>query len=161
VSLAWERFGVRVEIPGREPYEATTLQEIGRYEFDRLRSGAVIPCRVDPRRPSNVLLIVDGDNELTGTVDSRQILESGRPGRARVRDVRLLDVTAPGSGDPVAMLSLEVHEEGAAPRGLEGPYRIPPAHASLAVPDAWLVVGIVGQHDPDGVAVDWDATAAT
>jgi hypothetical protein len=157
-SLAWQRFGVRVEIPGREPYEATTLQEIGQHEFDHLQQGAVVPCRVDPDEPSSVLLIVDGDNALTGTVDSRQILAAGRPGRARVRAVRLLDVTAPGSGDPVAMLSLEVHEEGVAPWGLEGPYRIPPEHAALAVPDAWLAIGIVGDHDPDGVAVNWDAS---
>lgn len=156
-TLAWHRFGVRVEIPGREPYEATTLQEIGRYEFDCLQPGAVVPCRVDPGSPTNVLLIVDGDNALAGTVDSRQILETGRPGRARVREARPLDVTAPGSGDPVAMLSLEVHEEGVPPWGLEGAYRIPPAHAERAVPDSWLTVGIVGDQDPNGVAINWDA----
>lgn len=156
---AWHRFTVRVEVPGHHPYEATMLQEIGRYEFERLRPGAVVPCRVDPEASSVVLLIVDGDNDVAATVDSRQILAAGRRGRARVRALRMLDIRAPGSGDPIAMLSLEVHEAGSAPWGLEGAYRIPPERVDGLVADTWLVVGIVGEHDPDGVAVDWDATA--
>ncbi|OBK46988.1 hypothetical protein A5655_08350 [Mycobacterium sp. 1081908.1] len=46
--------GLRVEIPGREPYDATVWQVIDRTQVAAMESGAAFPVEVDSADPRNV-----------------------------------------------------------------------------------------------------------
>src|SRR6266496_527000 len=53
------RFEVRIEVPGRDPYEVTITQSFqGGCESEGLKEGALIDCRVDPKNDQRVLLLV-------------------------------------------------------------------------------------------------------
>ena len=48
------RIGLRVQIPGREPYDVTLQQPVDPMVTAALQSGAAIPVQVDPVNPQNV-----------------------------------------------------------------------------------------------------------
>ena len=50
-------FTVKVELPGRDPYEAAFWHSFDRAEWERLQPGAQVECRVDPENPKRVLLL--------------------------------------------------------------------------------------------------------
>ena len=50
-------FKARIEIPGREPYEAKVKQTYGYSDWKGLQKGMVVDCRVSPDDPGLVLLI--------------------------------------------------------------------------------------------------------
>ena len=50
-------FTVKVELPGREPYEAKFWHAFDRAQWEKLQPGAQVQCRVDPENPQRVLLI--------------------------------------------------------------------------------------------------------
>jgi hypothetical protein len=52
------RFVVRIETGDRPAYECTILQTVTHAEWERLRLGATVDCRIDADRPNLALLIV-------------------------------------------------------------------------------------------------------
>jgi hypothetical protein len=50
-------FTVRVELPGRDAYEAKFWHAFDRGQWEKLQPGALVDCRVDPENPQRVLLI--------------------------------------------------------------------------------------------------------
>src|SRR5882757_8766420 len=103
------RFRARVEVPGSDPYELDVTQSFeGGYESEGLKEGAIVECRVDAKDPKRVLLIAPEANQprVTG-VDSSDILRDGMRATARIERSNRLEMTAPGTGDPMYELVME------------------------------------------------------
>ena len=107
------RFLVRVEIPGRDPYEATVIQSFrGGYESAGLKQGALVECRVDMKNDERVLLIApEPDERRVTAVDSSAILANGERATATVERARKLEARTPGSGDPIYELVMKMTSE--------------------------------------------------
>jgi hypothetical protein len=50
------KIGLRVEIPGRAPYDVTIRQNVRVIHLARVQPGAAIPVQVDPANPQKVLI---------------------------------------------------------------------------------------------------------
>jgi hypothetical protein len=48
------RIGLRVEVPGRQPYEVTVRRDVDLIHLSRLQPGATIPVQVDATNPQKV-----------------------------------------------------------------------------------------------------------
>ena len=48
------RIGLRVQVPGRQPYDVTVKRTVQLNHLARVQPGATIPVSVDPTRPENV-----------------------------------------------------------------------------------------------------------
>jgi hypothetical protein len=152
------RFRVRVEIPGREPYEVQVTQSFGSgYEYAGLQKGALIECRVDPEDEKRVLLVAPEPDEQRMTVmDSSQILAKGDRATGTIVDARDLEVTAPGTKDPMFLLNLELRSESEAkPWKVEIGQRVPEGAHKMIEPGSELTVAYLEVDEGDSVAVDW------
>jgi len=45
-------FTVKVELPGRDPYEAKFWHSFDRHQWERMQAGTEVECRVDPETRS-------------------------------------------------------------------------------------------------------------
>ncbi|MDP9187893.1 MAG: hypothetical protein M3O25_01435 [Actinomycetota bacterium] len=161
VHNAVASFSVRVEIEGREPYDAKTKQSFGRYEWDRLRPGAVVECRVDRSDDQKVLLIVPEPGELeVTTVSSAQILADGIRASAKVTESAPLGQTAPDTDDPIYLLNLEL-TSGAEPEPwkVQIGQRVPKGAEELVAAGGELKAAYIEVDGGDSVAIDWPASS--
>ena len=150
-------FRFRVEIPGREPYEVKSWQKYGRYSWERMRPGALVECRVHPENEQRVLLVVpEPDQVLVSIMDSAQIREQGKRAGATVLQTAKLDQTAPGSGDPLDLMNLELRsDERAEPWKVQIGQRVPKGAEKLIADGSELQVAYMEVDKGDSVAVDW------
>jgi hypothetical protein len=153
-------FRFRVEVPGREPYEVKNWQTVGRYSWERMRPGALVECRVHPDNEQRVLLVPPEPGELpVSMMDSSQIVERGKRATATVLQSAKLDQTAPGSGDPLYLMNLELRsEEEADPWKVQIGQRVPKGAVELIADGSELRVAYMEIDKGDSVAVDWKAT---
>jgi hypothetical protein len=155
------RFRVRVDIPEREPYEVTITQSIrGGYESEGLKEGALVACRVDPKNEQRVLLVApEPDERRVVGVDSSEILAEGKRATARIEQANKLEVKAPGSGDPMYELVMEMRSNAEAePWAIRIGQRVPAAGEDLVKKGAELTVAYLEVDDGHSAAVDWPAS---
>jgi hypothetical protein len=155
------RFRVRIEIPEREPYEATITQSFrGGYESDGLKEGALVACRVDPKNDQRVLLVApEPDERRVIGVDSSQILAEGKRATARIEQANKLEVTAPGSGDPMYELVMEMRSgTEREPWTIRIGQRVPAGGEDLVEEGGELTVAYLEVDDGHSAAVDWPAS---
>jgi len=62
--------GLRVEIPGRQPYDVSVQQGFVPWQMDRIQPGRTVPVQVDPANPQNVR--IDFTQSITGPPSSAQ-----------------------------------------------------------------------------------------
>jgi hypothetical protein len=155
------RFQVRIELAGRDPYEVTITQSFqGGYESDGLKEGALIACRVDPKDEKRVLLLAPEPDErrVTG-VDSSGILASGKRATGQVEKSIKLEVTAPGSGDPMYELVMEMRSKTEPdPWRIHIGQRVPTGAEDLVREGAELTVAYLEVDEGHSAAVDWPAS---
>ncbi len=101
------KFRARIELPGREPYEANVWQKYSGLEWQGMQTGALIECRVDPYNPKLILLCPPEPDE-TRTMDSATILARGTSASAKVLESKDAGKVVPGS--ELAAAYLEVDE---------------------------------------------------
>jgi hypothetical protein len=155
------RFRVRVEIPEHDPYEVTITQSFrGGYESEGLKEGALVACRVDPKNDQRVLLLApEPDERRVIAVDSSDILAKGKRATARIEQANKLDVTAPGSGDPMYELVMEMRSDAETePWAIRIGQRVPAGAEKLVRKDGELTVAYLEVDDGHSAAVDWPAT---
>lgn len=156
------RFQVRVEIPERDPYELTITQSFrGGYESEGLKEGALVACRVDPKNDQRVLLLApEPDEQRVIAVDSADILAKGERATARIEKASKLDVKAPGSGDPMYELVMEMRSDAEAePWAIRIGQRVPAGAEKLVKKGSELTVAYLEVDDGHSAAVDWPATS--
>ena len=160
VSIAAGTFKFRVEVPGREPYEVKSWQDYGRYAWERMRPGALIECRVHPDNPQRVLLVPPEPGEVpVSMMDSSQIVAQGNRATATVLQTAKLDQTAPGSGDPLYLMNMELRSEDEAKSWkVQIGQRVPKGAVDLIADGGELQVAYMEVDEGDSVAVDWKAT---
>jgi len=154
-------FQVKVELPDRDPYEVTITQSFrGGYESEGLKEGALIDCRVDPKNDQRVLLLAPESDErrVTG-VDSSDILAKGKRATARIEQANKLKVKAPGSGDPMYELVMEMRSDAEAePWAIRIGQRVPAGGEDLVKKGGELTVAYLEVDDGHSAAVDWPAS---
>jgi hypothetical protein len=156
------RFRARVEVPGSDPYELDVTQSFaGGYESQGLKEGAIVECRVDAKDPKRVLLIAPEPNQLRVTaVDSSDILRDGGRATARIERSNRLEVTAPGSGDPMYELVMEMRsEDESKPWRIRIGQRVPAEAEEMVSEGSELTVAYLEVDDGHSAAVDWPATS--
>lgn len=172
------RFTVRVMLPGEEPYEINVWQSFWKREWELLKPGSTVLCRVDPNHRKRALLLVpetaetlaaaapkrrakgfslDLSNRLRRRpVDSAELLAAGRPARATVLGAEATGQTAPGTDDPVYMLRLELRaEDGPEVWQVEFPQRVPRTEVGAVAEGSELDAAFTGVDDPARVAIRW------
>jgi hypothetical protein len=152
------RFHLRVELPGREPYEVKVTQSFqGGYEYAGLREGALIECRVDPKNQKRVLLVApEPDEQRVSVMDSSQILTDGLRTTAIVSDSKDLGMNAPGTEDPIYELVMEMRADGESKSWtVRIGQRVPLGAEELVAKGAELTVAYLEVDEGDSVAVDW------
>jgi hypothetical protein len=157
VSQAAAAFRFRVELPGREPYEVRNWQDFGRYAWERMQPGAVVECRVDPDNEQRVLLVPPEPGEVpVSMMDSSQIIAEGKRATGIVMRSARLDKTAPGSGDPLFLMNLELRSD-AEPEAwkVQIGQRVPKGAEGLIADGSELQVAYLEVDEGDSVAVDW------
>jgi hypothetical protein len=155
------RFRVRIEIPEREPYEVTITQSFrGGYESEGLKEGALVACRVDPKNDQRVLLLApEPDERRVTAVDSSDILAKGTRATARIERSNNLDVKAPGSGDPMYELVMEMRSDAETePWAIRIGQRVPAGAEKLVKKGGELTVAYLEVDEGHSAAVDWPAT---
>jgi hypothetical protein len=156
------RFHVRVELPGRAAYEAKVTQSFGGgYESAGLKEGALVECRVDPKNEKRVLLLApEPDERRVSVVDSSHILAKGKRARATVSESKDLEMTAPGTEDPVYLLRLELRSDDEPdPWDVEIGQRVPRGAEKLVETGGQLTAAYLEVDNGDSVAVDWGASS--
>jgi hypothetical protein len=167
------RFTVTIEIPDQQPYETNVWQEFMGDEWERMRPGMQVPCKVDPEKHELVWLTPTGLQDpgkqgrgvsidlgrLFGgdrITDSSQLLATGRRATARVLSSRRMGKKAPGTDDEFFLLDLELtadHE----PKSWKANFgqRVPKGAEEMVGEGKELQVAFDGSQ----VAVDWPATS--
>jgi hypothetical protein len=152
------RFHLRIELPGRKPYMAKVTQSFGGgYEYHGLKKGALVECRVDPNDAKRVLLLAPEPNQpKMSWVESSQILAKGKRARAIVTESRELEMTAPGTDDPVYLLRLQLRSDDEPdPWDVEIAQRVPRGAEKLVEDGGQLSVAYLEVDEGDSVAIDW------
>jgi hypothetical protein len=161
VSDSIVSFRVRIDVPGRESYETKVTQTImGGHVHDSLQKDAMVECRVDRKDASKVLLIPPEIDELKITaVDSSDILAKGKRATARIERASMLDVKAPGSGDPMYELVMEMRSDAEPePWAIRIGQRVPAGAEKLVKKGGELTVAYIEVDDGHSAAVDWPAS---
>lgn len=93
-------------------------------------------------------------------MDSSQIVAEGKRATATVTQSARLDKTAPGSGDPLFLMNLELRS-GAEPKPwkVQIGQRVPKGAEGLIAEGSELQVAYMEVDKGDSVAVDWRATS--
>jgi hypothetical protein len=154
-------FRVQIDVPGRESYETKVTQTImGGYVHDSLKKGALVECRIDPDDDRKVLLVPPEMEERKVTaVDSAGILAEGKRATARIEQANELDVKAPGSGDPMYELIMEMRSDAEpAPWRIRIGQRVPAGAEEMVREGGELTVAYLEVDDGHSAAVDWPAT---
>ena len=146
--------GLRVSIPGREPYDAEHKQWT--FDHNPPHEGMGVNVKVNPEDPQ--VLVVDWRNPPhipeTGGKSIAGILATGVPGRAVIRRFESTNAVAPDNGDPVLYFVLDVSVEVRDPYELRLFHRVPSGDrprvtVGLDVPIKALPL------DPNEIAIDW------
>ncbi len=162
VSDSIVRFRVQIDIPGRDSYEAKVTQTImGGHVHDSLQKGAMVECRVDPNDEKKVLLVPpEIDGRKVTAVDSADVLAEGKRATARIEQANELDVKAPGSGDPMYELVMEMRSnDEPEPWRIRIGQRVPAGAEDLVREGGELTVAYLEVDDGHSAAVDWAATS--
>lgn len=152
------RFHVRVELPGGEPYEVKLTQSFrGGYEYEGLKTGALVECRIDPKNEKRVLLIApEPDGQRVSMMDSSQILAHGDRATAVVIKSNDLGMAASGTDDPVYELVMEMRAESEPkPWTVRIGQRVPKEAEELVKNGMELQVAYLEVDEGDSAAVDW------
>jgi hypothetical protein len=155
------RFRVRVDIPGRDSYEVTITQSFaGGYESAGLKEGALVECRVDPNDETKLLLLApEPDERRVTAVDSSGILAQGKRATATVEQANKLKVKAPGSGDPMYELIMEMRSDTETnPWTIRIGQRVPAGAEKLVKVGDELTVAYLEVDEGHSAAVDWPAS---
>ncbi|HEX3563194.1 MAG TPA: hypothetical protein VHU24_10185, partial [Solirubrobacterales bacterium] len=156
-------FRARVEVPGSDPYELDVTQSFeGGYESEGLKEGAIVECRIDAKNPKRVLLIAPEANQprVTG-VDSSDILREGMRATARIERSNRLEMTAPGTGDPMYELVMEMRsEDESEPWRIRIGQRVPADAEEMVSEGRELTVAYLEVDAGHSAAVDWPATSS-
>jgi hypothetical protein len=162
VSESIVSFRVQIDIPGRESYETKVTQTImGGYVHDSMKKGVLVECRIDPDDDRKVLLVPPELEERKITaVDSAGILAEGKRATARIEQANELDVKAPGSGDPMYELIMEMRAEYEPARWkIRIGQRVPAGAEDLVTEGAELTVAYLEVDEGHSAAVDWPASS--
>jgi hypothetical protein len=162
------RFTVRVAIADEQLYETNVWQEFMADEWEQLRPGMEVACKVDPENHERVWLTPTGFREpprfvggssvnLGGSdriTDSSQLIATGRRATASVLSSKPLGKKAPGTDDEFYLLDLELTaEDEPTPWKANFGQRVPKGAEEMVAADSELQVAFdaVGGQ----VAVDW------
>jgi hypothetical protein len=146
--------GLRISIPGREPYDIEHKQ----WTFDSLppEVGMVVNVKVNADDPHD--LVVDWRHQPQTAASTgasvAEILATGVPGRAVIREMFETGVVAPDNGDPVVGFVLDVRVEGRDPYELRFAHRVPVAIRPRVEVGAEVPIRAL-PPDPNEVAIDW------
>src|SRR5262245_8290382 len=155
------RYKLRVELPGRDPYEVKSWQDVTGWDWKRLVPGAVVEVRVDPKDETSLMIVPPdaGETLVEGVMDSSSILAEGRRATATVEQSKRLDQTAPGTDDPIYVLVMELRSEGEPkPWKVRIGQRVPKGAEPLVDPGGELVAAYLEVDEGDSVAIDWPAS---
>jgi hypothetical protein len=166
------RFTVTIQVPDKQPYETNVWQEFMGDEWERMRPGMEVPCKVDPEKPELVWLtptgLQDPGKEGRGVsidiggllgggrvTDSSHLLATGKRATATVLSSERMGKKAPGTDDDFFLLDLELSADGE-PKSWEANFgqRVPKGAEEMVDEGKELQVA----YDGDQVAVDWPAT---
>jgi hypothetical protein len=167
------RFTVTIEIPDQQPYETNVWQEFMGDEWEQMRPGMQVPCKVDREKPELVWLTPTGiqDPGKTGrgvsidlgrllgggrVTDSSQLLATGKRATATVLSSKPIGKKAPGTDDDFFLLDLELRADGE-PKSWKANFgqRVPKGAEEMVGEGSELQVA----YDESQVAVDWPATS--
>jgi hypothetical protein len=163
------RFTVTVVIPDEPQYETNVWQEFMADEWEQMRPGMQLPCKVDPEKHELVWLTPTGFREPPKFVggpainlggdritDSSQLLASGQRATATVLSSKAMGKKAPGTDDEFFLLDLELdaQDEQKTWKANFG-QRVPKGAEEMVAQGQKLEVAYAG----DQVAVDWPATS--
>jgi hypothetical protein len=148
---------LRVELPGGEPYEVRTWQDVTGWEWKRLTPGTLVDVWVDPDDDERlVLALPEGGKTLGRVMDSAEILAQGHRATATIQASQPFGRTAPGTDDPVYVLELELRSEAeAGPWPVRIGQRVPRGAEEMVAPGSELTVAYLEVDEGDSVAVDW------
>jgi hypothetical protein len=153
------RYTLRVEIPGRDPYEVKSWQDVTGWDYERLTEGTLVEVRVDPDdQESLVICPPDGGESEVRVMDSAGILAEGRRAAATVRGSKPLGKKAPGTEDEFFLIDLELSSETDGSWSVQIGQRVPKGAEELVAPGCALTVAYLEVDDGDSVAVDWPAS---
>jgi hypothetical protein len=156
------RFRVRIEVPGSDSYELDMTQSFaGGYESEGLKENALVECRVDAKNPKRVLLIApEASQRRVTAVDSSDILRDGSRATARIERSNRLEVTAPGTGDPMYELVMEMRSpEESKPWRIRIGQRVPAGAVEMVSEGSELTVAYLEVDEGHSAAVDWPASS--
>jgi hypothetical protein len=145
---------LRVTIPGHDPYDAEHKQWT--FDSDPPHEGKVVNVKVNPDDPLD--LVVDWRNrphvpETTGK-SIAEILATGVPGRAVVRQLDTTNAVAPDNGDPVMLFILDVTVDGRDPYELKLFHRVPAKDQPRVAVGQEVPIKAL-PPDPNEIAIDW------
>ena len=153
---------MRVELPGRDPYKTKVWQSFGKSDWEQLRRGAVVECRVDSGNPGLVLLCAPeaGGPRASVVVDSGQILAGGLRAQATVLVSAAIGQKAPGTDDPAYLLNLELRSEDEPDAWkVQIAQRVPEGAEEMVAPGRELVAAYMEIDGGESVAIDWPASS--
>jgi hypothetical protein len=154
------RYTLRVELPGRDPYEVKTFQDVTGWDWKRLTPGTIVEVRVDPDDHERLVLCPPETGEPVGRVmDSSEILAEGRRATATIQASEPFGKTAPGTDDPIYVLRLELRadSEGQA-WSVQIGQRVPRGAEEMVAAGRELVAAYLEVDEGDSVAIDWPAS---
>ena len=166
------RFHVRVELPGREPYETKTTQSFGfGYEAQALTQGAVVECRVDPGNDKRVLLVAPEPNEpvdeLVRSLEAPQMssaaamVAAGNPAVGTIRSAERSDIPPPpGSDGEIWQITMQLRSSRERkPWDVTIFQRVPRGAEELLARGSEVRVGYARRKSNRDVAIDWPGSS--
>lgn len=154
-------FTVRVELPGRAPYDTKVMQPVGQHGWSVLRPGTLVECRVRPDNPKRVLLVPAASDATAFTLGSSgDIISRGRPAIATVMQSSPLGKTVPGTGEQFFLINLMLESEHEAqPWKVQIAQRVPNGAEMMVAPGARLTAAYLVVDQGDSVALDWSTSS--
>jgi hypothetical protein len=152
-------FTVKVELPGRDPYEVELWHLFDREEWERLQPGAEVRCRVDPENPNRVLLLPHGPPDDPQPESAAAVVAAGKPAVGTVRSADLTDIPNPSDRDgKIWRITMEVRSEHERkPWDATVHQRVPSGAEELLTPGSELKVGY--EKRKSDVAIDWPGSS--
>jgi len=166
------RFRVRVEVPGKEPYEVKLTQSFGfGYEATALTQGAVVECRVDPKNDKRVLLVAPEPNqpidaevralEAPQQTSAAATVAAGKPAIGTVESAEISEIPPPpGSDGKIWVITMELRSDSERrPWEVTIYQRVPTGAEGLLAARSELRVGYRKRKSDRDVAIDWPGSS--